>query len=183
MRVVLLAIILIGGLPLGAMSQTNNPSTKNPAEMMREMRLKILNPASQMSLKLSKDYPRVATVLMDWPMGTNVISVYGACTGDASIYTTATFGVMGGVGHEPVPQAAHDLVKIGEKHCDAAVSTKDFPYPKPGHIYFYLVCYDDVRKIEVDEDLLKNGTSKYSNLGAAAQKLIGELRQIVQKND
>jgi hypothetical protein len=182
MRALLFAVILIG-LPLGTMSQTNNPSTKGPAEMMREMRMKILtNPPSQMGLKPSKDYPRVTTVLMDWPMGTNVISVYGACTGDASIYTTATFGVLGGVGHEPVRQAAHELVRIGEKHCDAAVSTKDFPYPKPGHIYFYLVCYEDVRKIEVDEDALKNGTSKYLDLGAAAQKLITELRQIVQKD-
>jgi hypothetical protein len=182
MRAVLLAIILMGSLPLGAMSQTNSPSTKNPAEMMREMRLKILNPASQMGLKPSKDYPRIAAVLMDWPMGTNVISVYGACTGDASIYTTATFGVLGGVGHEPVRRAAHELVKIGEGHFDAAVSTKDFPYPKPGNICFYLVCYEEVRKIEVDEDSLNNGSSKYSDLGAAAQKLITELRQIVQNN-
>jgi len=183
MRAVLFAVMLTG-LPLSAMSQTNNPSTKSPAEMMREMRMKILtSPASQMGLKPSKDYPRVATVLMDWPMGTNVISVYGACTGDASIYTTATFGVIGGIGHEPVRQAAHGLVKIAERHYDAAVSTKDFPYPKPGQLYFYLVGYDDVRKIEVDEDSLKNGTSKYSDLGAAAQKLITELRKIVQKND
>jgi hypothetical protein len=183
MRAVLLAIIL-NVLPLGVMSQTNNPSTKSPAELMREMRMKILTtPPSQMGLKPSKDYPRVTTTLMDWPLGTNVITVYGSCTGDASIYTTATFGVIGGFGHEPVRQAAYELVKISERHCDTAVSTKDFPYPKPGHIYFYLVCYDNVRKIEVDEDSLKNGASKYSDLGAAAQKLITELRQIVQKND
>jgi hypothetical protein len=182
MRVVMFAVIYMS-LLLAAMSQTNNPSIKNPAEMMREMRTKILaTPASQLGLKPSKDYPRVATVLMDWPLGTNVISVYGACTGDASIYTTAIFGVLGGIGHEAVRQAAHELVKIAERHCAAAVLTKDFSYPKPGHIYFYLICYDDVRIIEVDEESLKNGTSKYSDLGAAAQKLITELQQIVQKN-
>ncbi|HWC60575.1 MAG TPA: hypothetical protein VHC44_12845, partial [Verrucomicrobiae bacterium] len=123
------------------------------------------------------------TVMMDWPMGTNVISVYGSCMGDASIYTTATFGVIGGIGHEPVRQAAREFVKIAETHFDNAVPTKDFPYPKPGRIHFYLVGYENVRIIDVDEGSLNKGASKYSDLGAAGQKLITELRQIVQKND
>jgi hypothetical protein len=183
MRASLFAFILFG-LPLAVMSQTNNPSTKSPAEMMREMRIKILTTQpSQMGLKPSKDYPRVFLALMDWPLGTNVISVYGSCTGDSSIYTTATFGVMGGIGHEPVRRASYEFVRVAETHCDDAISTEDFPYPKPGRIYFYLVCYDGVRKIELDEESLKNGSSKYSDLGAAAQKLITELRQIVQRSD
>jgi hypothetical protein len=164
------------------MSQTNNPSQKSGAEVMHELRIKILTAsASEIGLKPTQDYPRVYTALMDWPLGTNIISVYGSCTGDASIYTTSTFGVLGGVGHETVRNAAHQFVKSAEMHYDDAVTTKDFPYPKPGHIYFYLVCFDGIRMIDADEESLRTGKSKFSDLGNAAQNLIGQLRMVSEK--
>jgi hypothetical protein len=178
----LLSIVILFVWPLIAMSQTNNPSQKSGAEVMRELRIKILSAsASEMGLKPTQDYPRVFTALMDWPLGTNIISVYGSSGGDASIYTTSTFGVIGGIGHENVRNAAHKFVKIAETHYDDAVPTKDFPYPKSGHIYFYLVCFDGVRTIDVEEESLRTGKSKFSDLGNAAQNLIGQLRMITEK--
>jgi hypothetical protein len=150
--------------------------------MMRQLRLKILTAsASEMGLKSTQDYPRVFTALMDWPLGTNIISVYGSCTGDASIYTTSTFGVIGGIGHETVRNAAHQFVKVAETHYNDAAPTKDFPYPKPDHIYFYLVCFDGIRMIDVEEESLRTGKSNYSDLGNAAQNLIAQLRMITEK--
>lgn len=177
----ILSIVLLFAWPLIAMSQTNNPKEKN-AEMMRQLRLKILTTsASETGLKPTQEHPRVFTALMDWPLGTNIISVYGSCTGDASIYTTSTFGVIGGIGHETVRHAAHQFVKIAEIHYDDAAPTKDFPYPKPGHIYFYLVCFDGVRMINVTEESLSTGKARCSDLGNAAQRLITELRTVVEK--
>ena len=179
---VFLAIVVSLGWPLTAMSQTNIPSGKNGAKAMHELRIKILSSsASEMGLKPTQDYPRVYTALMDWPLGTNIISVYGSCTGDASIYTTSTFGVIGGIGHESVRNAAHQFVKIAETHYAEAVLTKDFPYPKPGHIYFYLVCFDGVRMIDVSEESLRIGKDKCLDLGNAAQQLITQLRLTVEK--
>jgi hypothetical protein len=177
-----LFIVILFVWPLIAMSQTNNPSQKSGAEVMRELRIKILSAsASEMGLKPTPDYPRVFTALMDWPLGTNIISVYGSSGGDASIYTTSTFGVIGGIGHETVRNAAHQFVKIAETHYDDAVLTKDFPYPKPGHIYFYLICFDGVRMIDVEEESLRTSKSKCVDLGNAAQRLITELRLTTEK--
>jgi hypothetical protein len=170
------------------MSQTNNPSQKSGAELMRELRLKILSSSpSEMGLKPTPDYPRVSTVLMDWPLGTNIISVYGACSGDASIYTTSTFGVIGGIGHENVRGAAHQFVKIAETYYNDAVPTKDFPYPKLGHIFFYLVCFDGVRMIDSDdkfirENLRNENAGKFIDLYNQGQRLIGELRLIFENH-
>ncbi len=175
-------IIALSVWPLVAMSQTNNPSQKSGAEVMRELRIKILtSSASELGIKPTQDYPRVYTVLMDWPLGTNIISVYGSSSGDASIYTTSTFGVIGGIGHEAVRNAAHQFVKIAETHYDDAVPTKDFPYPKPGHICFYLVCFDGVRRIDADEESLRTNKNKCSDLGIAGQRVITELRLVTQQ--
>jgi hypothetical protein len=179
-RVFLIVILFVW--PLIVMSQTNNPLQKSGAEVMRELRKKILSAsAAEMGLKPTQDYPRVFTALMDWPLGTNIISVYGACSGDASIYTTSTFGVIGGIGHENVRNAAHQFVKIAETHYNDAVPTKDFPCPKPGHIFFYLVCFDGVRTIDVTEESLRTGKTKCVDLGNAAQQLITELRLTTEK--
>jgi len=150
--------------------------------MLRGLRLKILTTsASEWGLKPTQEFPRVYTALMDWPLGTNIISVYGSCTGDASIYTTSTFGVIGGIGHETVRSAAHQFVKLAETHYDDAIPTKEFPYPKPGHICFYLVCFDGVRRIDVTEESLRTSKDRCSDLGNAAQRLIAELRLVTEK--
>jgi hypothetical protein len=76
----LLSIVILFVWPLIAMSQTNNPTEKN-AEIMRQLRLKILTaPASEIGLQPTKDYPRVYTVLMDWPLEKTIVSAYGSCT-------------------------------------------------------------------------------------------------------
>jgi hypothetical protein len=118
---------------------------------------------------------------MDWPIDAGIVSVVSFSSGDASIYTTGTFGVFGGIGHETVRRTAKSFVKIAEKHFGQAIPTKDYPYPKPGRVRFYLVCYDGVRMIEADLEALRKGTDKLSDLYVEGQRVVTELRLITQK--
>jgi hypothetical protein len=163
------------------MSQTNEPQKKGAAEMMRELRLNMLTtPGTEFGQKQTPEYPRVYGVLMDWPLDSATVSVVAFSSGDASIYTTGAFGVIGGIGHEAVRGAAKSFVKIAEKHYDEATPTKDYPYPKAGRVRFYVICYDGVRTIETDLEALKNGRDKFSDLYAAGQRVIAELRLTTQ---
>jgi hypothetical protein len=163
------------------MSQTNQPSTKMNAEIMRELRLKMFAAPAELGMKPTQEYPRVCGVLMDWPIEMGTVTVVSLSTGDASIYSTGTFGVLGGIGHEAVRNAAQSFVKVAEKHYDEAAATKDYPYPKAGRVRFYLVCYDGVRTIDADLDSVRSGTDKCSDLYIAGQRVITELRMITQK--
>jgi len=56
----------------------------------------------------------VVAVLMDWPLGEHTATVLASAGGDASLYTTSTFGLLGGIGHAsvrkglpPISLAAH----------------------------------------------------------------------------
>jgi hypothetical protein len=177
--------ILIGFLAFGcltAMTQTNDPSKKSPAEMMREMRLRMLtSPPTDLGLSPTPEFPRVCGVLMDWPMEKATVSVVSLCSGDASIYTTGTFGVIGGIGHETVRDAAKSFVRVAERHYDGATPTKDYPYAKPGRICFYFVGYDGVRAIETDLESVSSGKGKCSDLFAEGQHVITELRLTTQQ--
>ena len=118
---------------------------------------------------------------MDWPIESGAVSVVSFSSGDASVYTTGTFGVFGGIGHESVRDSAKSFVKVAEKHYDEATPTQDYPYPNAGRIRFYLVCYDGVRIIETDLESVKSGRDKCSDLYSAGQRVITELRLIIQK--
>jgi hypothetical protein len=149
---------------------------------MRELRIKVLTtPASALGIAPTKEYPRVFAVLMDWPLGTNTVSVFSACRGDASLYTTSTFGVIGGIAHETVRAAAKKFVQTAEIHHDDAKLTDEYPYPKPGHVYFYLICFDGVRLIDAGEFSLRDKESKYYDLYSAGQQAITELREIAEE--
>ena len=50
--------------------------------------------------KPTKEFPRVYGILMDWPVGEQTATVFSSSSGAASLYTTSTFGIIGGEGHE-----------------------------------------------------------------------------------
>jgi hypothetical protein len=80
-----------------------------------------------------------------------------------------------------VRAAAKQFVKTAETHHDDAQLTKEYPYPKPGRVYFYLICFDGVRLIDADELSLRDKESKYYDLYSAGQQAIAELRVISEK--
>ena len=157
------------------------PPKKTPAEVMREIRLKVLSmPPSQMSRKPTPEFPHVDGIIMDWPIQATTVSLMASSVGDGSIYTTGTFGVFGGIGYDNVRSSAQELVKLAEKYYSEATPTKEYPYPTSGRIFFYLICYDGVRVIDSDASTL-NAKGKYSDLFAQAQVVIKELQEIAQQ--
>jgi len=181
MRPLLLIAFLILGYST-AMPQTNDPPKKNPAELMRDMRLKQLTmPPNEFSQRPTPEFPRVCAVIMDWPLKPATITVVARTTGDASIYTDGTFGVFGGIGHESVRKAATNCVRVAERHFEAAIRTTDYPYAKAGRVRFYLVGYDEVRVIDGDLEAVRTGKDKCSDLYEAAQGVVAELRLITQQ--
>ena len=179
-RPCLLAIILLVSSS-AVKSQTNKASEQTTANLMRELRLKWLTtPTSQLGRTSTPEYPHVDAMIMDWPIEEATVSLMASSVGDASIYTTGSFGVIGGIEHESVRHLAQNFVKLGEKYYSEATSTTDYSYPQSGRVRFYFICYDEVRMIEVNAASLEDRRSKYSDLFVQAHRVISELRRIVE---
>jgi hypothetical protein len=176
------AILLITAFPLIAQeSPSPKPSGEAMQKVLHEIRLKVLaTPPSKIGRAPSEEYPHVDTIIMDWPVQDTIMSVMGSSGGDASIYTSGSFGLLGGGKYENVRNAAKKFVKVAEKYYLEATPTEDFHYPQAGHVRFYFICYDGVRLIDTDITSLSTGKSKYSDLFAEGQKVIGELRLVAQ---
>jgi len=154
---------------------------QDSARAMRDLRVSFLSsPAASHGFKPTKEYPRVFGVVMDWPIDDTTATIVSALNGSASLYTTATFGIIGGAGHESVRLAAQRFVRMAEAHHDQAVRTAAYPYPAKGKVRFYLRTFQDVRVIETDTASAYSPSGPYSGLFRAGQAVLTELRRVVE---
>lgn len=146
---------------------------------MRALRIEMLTKGPQeFDIAPSEQFSRVYGVVMDWPIDGQTVSVIGFCDGNASLYTTGTFGILGGASHESVRAAAQDLVRAAEPFHDVAQSTRDLSYPDPGTVRFYFLTFTGARMIEVPESKLSTGTEELSSVWSGAQRLITALHNV-----
>jgi hypothetical protein len=154
---------------------------QDSAQAMRDLRVAFLSSsADSHGFKPTKENPRVFGVAMDWPIDNTTATVVAALNGSASLYTTSTFGIIGGVGHESVRLAAQRFVRTAEAYHDAAVPTASYPYPAKGKVRFYLRTFREVRVIEADAATVSSSSGQYSGLFRAGQAVLTELRKVVE---
>ncbi len=150
-----------------------------PGMVLRQMAL--TTPAGELGFSSDSDFPRVYGVLMDWYIGEATATVMSMRDGTASLYTTSTFGIIGGHGHEAVRQAAARYVKLAARYVDSSKVVTEFPYPESGKVYYYLLMYDGVRLCVGDKSEIERGSDPTRPLFAAAQDVLTELRLITER--
>lgn len=168
----------------GTSSKGQSPAPKlNPADAGRSLRQMMLTtPPSETGEKPTKEFPRVYGILMDWPIsGGNTATVLSTSTGAASLYTTSTFGVIGGEGHATVRTAAMNFVRAADRLFDAATPTTEFPYPAADRIRFYLLTFNGVRVLETDLASVEHGTGRYGEFFVLGQAVLTKLRLVTEK--
>ena len=138
-------------------------------------------PAEKAGIQHSSEFPRVWAVAMDWPIGQQIATLAALADGSASLYTTGTFGIIGGIGHENVRAAAKALVKKAGSYYDASTPTNDLSYPSLDHVRFYFRTFEGVRVIEVSLPSVTDERGRYSDLFDLAQDVIGQLRMASAK--
>jgi len=142
--------------------------------MMRELRLGWLTKFSERSSHTKPD--EVVAVLMDWPLGQQIITVLASSSGDASLYTTATFGILGGIGHEKVRQAATAFISCAQHFLSITSPTTSFPYPDANSLFFYMVTPSCVRTVSFSMRDIEQTDSPARALYAYGQQVVTELR-------
>jgi hypothetical protein len=155
---------------------------KSADDAGRELRRMFLTiPVDAAGIQRSSEFPHVWAVAMDWPIGEQIATLAALADGSASVYTTGTFGIIGGIGHENVRTAAKQLVKKAESYCDASTATSDLSYPALDHVRFYFRTFEGIRVIEVPLRSVTDERGRYSDLFDLAQLVITELRKASER--
>jgi hypothetical protein len=150
----------------------------NPMQAMRRRMLE--SPAAEFGIEPSADYADVYGLLMEWPIDEHTASVVALCDGNASLYTTSTFGVIGGFGHETVRTVACALVRAAAQHVSAARPTSGFALPSAGRVQYLLLTFKGVKIIEAELDQVLGGNHALSTLFFRGQDLLTQLRLVTQ---
>jgi hypothetical protein len=174
-------VVVLTVLGLASQTQAASPQ-KSGAEAMRELRLRTLSsPAADFGIFPTKNFPRIYAVLIDFPIDQVTATIVSLCDGNASLYTTSTFGVIGGGGHEKVKAASAQLVAASDMFFEEAKPTKEYPYPVQGKVRFYLVSFGGVRVLEADISDIESNQGKYTSLFRLGQEVLTQLRLAVEK--
>jgi hypothetical protein len=172
--VLLAAIVLIAFV---VVSRARRASTPADGNVMKELRLRVLRELPDgLVVDAQPDKPIVALMDIGFPNAT--ASVFGAVTGDASIYLSSGGGMLGGIGHENVRVAAIAFVDESAKHLGQMKVTSEFPYPETGHVRFYIRTHDAVYLADRPEEELGEKRDPLWPLFYAGQNVITQLREV-----
>jgi hypothetical protein len=157
--------------------EADTSESGDPIAAMREMRLLMLtSPASDFEIEKSREFPSVYGVVMDFPIDDFIATIVALCDGNASLYTTAGFGVMGGFAYESVRAAATRFVDAANHAWVDSTPTSEFSYPDPERIRFYYLTFSGVRMIETDFASTESGENYCSPLFELGQEVFTQLR-------
>ena len=155
--------------------------TKTPSDAGKGLRLMALTAsAGKLGFVPEKDYPKVYGVITDWNLGDQTASILAMKDGTASLYTTSSFGIIGGQGHDAVRKAAQEYVKIAGRYYERSRPVSSYPYPAQGKVHFYLLTHDGVRLCIGDEEGIDKGSDQTTSLFAAAQNVLTALRLVTE---
>jgi hypothetical protein len=158
---------------------------KDPKDAGRDLRNMFLTTsADKVGIHPSKEYPRVWGIAVDWPLsdGQHIATIVSLADGSASVYTTGTFGIVGGIGHKAVRKAAKKVVKEADRFFDDSKPTHDFSYPTHDRVRFFFTTFRGVRVIDTDWPSLSEGHSKYFALFDDSQDVLTQLRMVSRPN-
>jgi hypothetical protein len=173
---------VVCSIPALAVAESNS-ETKSVVVIMREMRLRWLTEwstgkSNSEEIGISAQSDKISAVIMDWPIRDQVATVLASSGGDASLYTTAGFGIIGGIDHENVRKAAVALIDHAYKYLTLAKPTTDYSYAAAGQIKFFFVLPKGVSSLMFTSAQTEQPHSPAGDLFIHAQQVVTELRLI-----
>jgi hypothetical protein len=152
--------------------QSNNPQSKLEAYLaLRQLAIKT-SPAN-LGIKVAPGTKAPFGVLMDFSLPEGNVTIVAFISGDASFYTGAGGGVIGGISHESVRDAARKFVISSAKFLDKMETTTAYPLPEPGKVRFYVLTPSGIFTYEANEPELRKNT--LTPLYAAGHKVLTAL--------
>lgn len=153
---------------------TAPPTTGNDAFVRRRAQLLALRPED---LQLTTErYPLpVYGLHMETGIDEGTFSVVGLADSTANLYLSDGGGTVGAGAHPNVQRALVALLIEAGRHFRDAASVNVFPEPARGHVSFYFLTRDGVRRYDAAEAPLERGDDPHASLYAAAHALLGEI--------
>lgn len=159
---------------------SDQPGDLGLPEGVRLRRQLLSSSAEERGFQADAEFPHLWGVVVDYSIGEAIVTVAALRDGTASLYTDATFGIIGGHVHPKVREAAIECVQAVNllwpevsEHFSAA---PDSAYPAAGEVSFYLLGYQETRRGGAPELEIYTREHLLTPIFAYAQGVITALR-------
>jgi hypothetical protein len=164
------------------MSPASSASVDKNTEIFQAIRNKLLslNPQA-VDIIATPEHPRVWGVLMEFILAGSVVTLAGLVDGTTSLYFSSGGGILGSGNHPKVGMAARELVRKAESALDCFQPVREYPFPDAGFVRFYALTFNGILMAESPDKDVKDPLLGLSELYAAAQDLITEVKLVHEK--
>lgn len=145
-----------------------------PYEALRAVALNS-SPGAMLS-SIPEGETAVYSIVMDWHMGNDIVTLITTVMGDATLYVRSGGGIIGAGKHPTVSRTAQHFTAAGHAHMQHATPVTGTPLPQPNCVQFFLLTNNGKF---YGTDLLtniENKTSLWLPLFEEANKVIAEMR-------
>ena len=120
-------------------------------------------------------------LLMEMGIQISVVTLVSFVDGDANVYHKTGGGMVGGISHETVRNAAKAFVALAPNALPKMIKTSDYPLPGPDRVRFYILTPQGVFTTESNRQALTNPKSELGALFYAGQEVVAEMRQVQEQ--
>lgn len=183
-EVALIAVVQVGVL-VWYFNRNKKKSDKNkerealakeyPYEGMRNLALNMVPGAIVANVPQNEVY--VYSVLMDWNMGQDMVTLVTQVTGEANLYVKSGGGIIGAGKYPGVSTAAQAFTAAAGQYLTLAVKSGSVPLPQANCVQFCLLTNNGKYvAVELMQNI-ENKTSGWTSLFAEASSVIGKMRE------
>lgn len=122
-------------------------------------------------------------VLMEMGIPNSVVTLAAFADGDARLYYKTGGGMVGGISHQNVRQAAQEFVALSRKVLGRMAKVTEYPLPEPDRVRFYVLTPRGVFSTETDRQRLGETASDLSTLFRSGQEVVTQMRQVQETKE
>jgi hypothetical protein len=122
-------------------------------------------------------------VIMEMGIPKSVVTLAAFADGDARLYYKTGGGMVGGISHQNVRQAAQEFVALSRKVLGRMTKVTEYPLPEPDRVRFYVLTPRGVFTTETDRQRLGETASDLSNLFRSGQEVVTQMRQVQETRE
>lgn len=143
-------------------------------DMLRSMAFNAMPGALLNSLK--PEDIRVYSVIMDWDMGNDTVTLATQITGETSLYVKSGGAILGTSKFPNISNAAQQFTILAQNFLTFALPANDTALPKPNDIHFYLLTNKGTYLGIIATRDVETGASAWKELFEAASNVINQMR-------
>ncbi|MHB8207790.1 hypothetical protein [Mucilaginibacter sp.] len=157
--------------------QKKSPTKSNIANPYIGMRNQFfaLTP-TDLQLQIPGDKELALGVIMELGTDDGVATIVSLSTGDASLYTSKGGGIIGGITHYNIKNAAIELVAESQHYFSKMNPSKNINPPKSGNVKIFILTNKNKYDFETTEEEITSPQSTWAALFNKGNEVITQLR-------